>query len=111
MAEPYVVLIAYGNERPDYSGFVPTMASASLLETFFHAGQAERPITDDVLDLLRSVNDLNYRDTAQRLGAAVGQLDASDADYQAKLTELKAEFDAANKNIGDAGLRIDWPLK
>lgn len=110
VADPYAVVLVYGNARPDYAKFAPTMASAAILEKFFHAGAADRPVTSEILDLLKSVNDVSYRNRASGLLAQARGLNKQAPDYPAQLAAIQAEFEAANKNVQADGLRIKWEV-
>lgn len=110
LTDPYVVLVAYGNPRPDYANFTPTMASAAILEKFYHQKQSEQPFGTELLDLLKGVSNVAFRSRATDLLTRARGLDRNAPTYATQLAEIKAEFDALNKNIGDEGLRLPWPL-
>lgn len=108
--DPYIVLLVYGNEMPDYESFVPTMATAAMLDRFFHTGETGAPITGDILNLLKATNDIRFRNDAKRLIGDAQLVDASTEDGKKKVKLLKDRFDAAVKNLTDASLAPAWPL-
>lgn len=100
--DPYVVVGLDGSPRPDYSNFTPTMATASILDRFLHAGEGRPTTTGLIVDALKAYNDVQYRllaDSARKRLAGIAEPDGPEA------KQLKTLIDAYIKNIGNEDLR------
>jgi hypothetical protein len=97
----YVVLKLDGTDRPDYTAFAPTMASAAILDRFLHTG-SERPAgTDLILQSMKAFNDLHFRGKAEGIKRKLAQVGADSEEGR----KLKVLFGAYVKNISDTDLQ------
>lgn len=100
--DPYVVVSLDGTPRPDYAGFAPTLAAASILDRFLHTGEGRPTTTGLVVDALKAYNDVQYRMMAD---SAKKRLDALEDQNGEEGAHLKKLLDAYVKNIGNEDLR------
>jgi hypothetical protein len=92
---PYVVISLDGRMHDDYADFVPTAASAALLESFFHAGDGQQQSMGILLDAVRLYNDYQFKSKANGVAAEMAALDVNSAEYQ----KLKERYDAYLANM------------
>lgn len=93
--EPYMVISIDGREYGDeYKKFVPTAASAVLLEKFYNIGEGFAP-SDMLLEVVSLYNDLKFKERSDNAYKALQDLDKDSDEYNKK----KAEHDAYVANI------------
>ncbi len=95
---PYVVLSFDGRQHDEYKNFVPTAASAALLEHFFNVNENGVQLLTPLVDAMKVYNDLRYRTSADTLKARLAAI--ADHDSQA-YKDLLAEYNANVANIGN----------
>ncbi len=97
---PYVVISLDGAEKPKLANFTPTHASAAVLEKFYSVSDASGAAIDGFIDAMKVVNDLRFRNDADKLLAQIAK--SGNADQKAA---LQAQLDADLKNISDDRLK------
>ena len=100
---PYVVISLDGRVHDDYADFVPTAASAALLESFFHAGDGQQQSMGILLDAVRLYNDYQFKSKANEVAAEMARLDTNSAEYK----QLKARYDAYLANMLTDSFKLD----
>ncbi len=94
-SHPYVVISLDGRTNEAYKEFVPTAASAALLESFFHIGEGQQQSLDVVMDAVRLYNDHQFKRKADAIAERLTTMDPQSADYQ----RLKEKYDAYLANL------------
>jgi hypothetical protein len=97
--EPYVVISLDGAERKNLEGFAPTAASASVLKQFFNMRDGSEASIEAIMAGMKLVNDLKFREEAQKLERAVEKATGEDK------AKLQKRLDAVVKNILSEELR------
>ena len=69
--EPYIVISLDGKQRDNLKTFVPTVASAAVLQRFFQLQDGAQVAIDTVVQGLQLASDLKYRDQALSLKAKI----------------------------------------
>ncbi|MBA7705145.1 hypothetical protein ES703_113969 [subsurface metagenome] len=93
--EPYMVISIDGREYGDeYRKFIPTAASAVLLEKFYNIGEGSAP-SDILLEVASLYNDLKFKEKSDNACEALQGLNEGSDKYKKK----KAEYDAYVANI------------
>jgi hypothetical protein len=98
--QPYIVISLDGAEKPNLANFAPTHASAAVLQTFYGVSDASSALIDGFVDAMKVVNDLKFRDDADKLTARI----KATSDTQLK-QKLQTQLDADLKNISDDRLK------
>ena len=93
-SHPYVVISLDGRTNEAYKEFVPTAASAALLESFFHIGEGQQSL-DVVMDAVRLYNDHQFKRKADAIAERLTTMGPQSADYQ----RLKEKYDAYLANL------------
>lgn len=97
---PCAVVSLDGRQQDEkYKQFTPLAATADQLSTFFNIGDNTTKVVSDVVEGLKLVNDLHYRDDADALQKQIDALDKNAPNYQARLTELQNQRKAVIANI------------
>jgi hypothetical protein len=94
--EPYVVISLDGREHSELASFTPTVASAAVLQRFFHMRDGGTAAIDTLMEGLKLVSDMRYRQKAEALQKKIVDTPAGPAK-----DKLQAELDAILKNIGN----------
>jgi hypothetical protein len=92
--EPYIVISLDGKQRDNLKSFVPTVASAAVLQRFFQVQDGAQVAIDTVVQGLQLASDFKYREQAISLRAKIAA-----APDQATKDALQKQLDAALKNI------------
>lgn len=95
--DPYVVISLDGSERPTLAEFAPTAASASVLKNFFNIGEGVSTPIDTIVDAIRLLSDMGFRNKALEINKALKRL-PTDNPERAK---LQLQYDALVKNIAN----------
>jgi hypothetical protein len=98
--EPYIVLSLDGKQRDNLKTYMPTVATAAVLQRFFQIGEGGQVAIDTVAHAIQLASDFKYREQAITLKAKV----AAETDATEK-SKLQAQLDAALKNISNDGLK------
>lgn len=93
--DPYVVISLDGAPQPHYNGFVPTAATAGLLDQFFTVKDGVEQSAQSLIDAMKIYSDWIFRGKADKLKAELDKMNPQSEEYKKK----KAELDAAIKNI------------
>lgn len=93
--EPYLVISLDGRERPDLADFAPTAASASVLKQFFNLGEDARTPIDTVVEGIKLISDMRFRNKALELSKVLERLPEDSPDR----ARLQKQHDALVKNI------------
>lgn len=94
--EPYIVLSLDGKARPEWEGFSPTAASATLLGKFLDVKDGAETVLDSFVDAMKLFNDSKYRALADQARSKLAQItDANAPEAQ----ELKSRYQALIANI------------
>jgi hypothetical protein len=93
--EPYVVISLDGAEVKEYESFIPTAASADLLDRFFGIREGKEQPVDMLVDALKLYNDFQFRNKADALKKRLDGLKEGTDEHK----KAKAEYDALVKNI------------
>ncbi|MEM8882799.1 MAG: hypothetical protein AAGD14_01870, partial [Planctomycetota bacterium] len=97
---PYMVLSLDGRERPDFSSFSPTAASAAILERFYGKGAGLSAGMEVLTDAMQLYNDWVFRGKAERIALKLEGMSPGDPGYD----DLRKELDASLKNIQNSAL-------
>lgn len=87
---PYVVISLDGRNEDAYKEFIPTAASAALLDKFFAIKDGLMQPIDAVLEGLKLYSDLQFRLKAEKVQKDLSELDKDDPKYSKKKQELEA---------------------
>ncbi len=94
-ATPYIVISLDGKQKDHLKSFAPLAASAEILQRFFDVPEGGQVAVESLVQGLKVLSDLKYRQQAVDLGK---QLTNPNLD-QATKDRLKREQEAALKNI------------
>ncbi|MFK3640989.1 hypothetical protein [Pseudomonas protegens] len=95
--DPYVVISLDGRVRPDLAEFAPTAASASVLKGFFNMGEDVSIRIDTLVEGIRLLSDMRFRNKALEITKALEHLPADSPDR----ARLQQQYDAFVKNIAN----------
>jgi hypothetical protein len=98
--QPYVVISLDGAPKDELKTFMPTVASAAILQRFFQVQDGAQVSIDAIVQGLQLASDLKYRDQSMALKA---KLDA--ATTQEDKDAIQQQLDAALKNISTDALK------
>jgi hypothetical protein len=87
---PYVVISFDGTPQDAYRNFVPLAATADQLATFFNLGDNASKLIGDVVDGLKLLNDLKYRNQADSVSKRLNNLSSTDPQYKTLSDQYKA---------------------
>ncbi|CAG8866457.1 hypothetical protein [Pseudomonas fluorescens] len=93
--DPYVVISLDGRENLDLAEFAPTAASASVLKSFFNMGEDVSTPIDTIVEGIRLLSDMRFRNKALEIAKALNRLPADNPER----TRLQQQYDALVKNI------------
>lgn len=93
--EPYLVISLDGRERPELADFTSTAASASILKQFFNLGEDVRTPIDTIVEGIKLMSDMRFRNKAMELTKALERLPEDSPDR----ARLQKQYDALVKNI------------
>jgi hypothetical protein len=105
--KPYIVLIVDGAQKKNLETFAPTVATAGILERFYRTGDATSTSIDSMIDAMKVVSDMRFREQAIALAADIRELPANTP--AATRQRMLDEFTALTRNIGDQSLRPATP--
>jgi hypothetical protein len=97
--EPYIVLSLDGKQRDNLKSFVPSVASAAILQRFFQAQSGGQVAIDTMVQGLTLASDFKYREQALALKAKLA--DATEPEK----TQIQQQLAAALKNISTDALK------
>ena len=95
--EPYIVVLLDGRRQDAFKDFVPTAATAALLERFLQQKEGSDLVISAVVDAVKVYNDVRFRREADKLRAQLTDLEEGSPEYQ----RLKKRVDAMLANVGD----------
>ena len=99
---PYVIISLDGRKNDSYNEFIPTAASAVLLEKFYNLREGQGNTLDPLVDAIKIFNDYKFRRKADKLKE---ELEAFE-DKESKEYKLKEEeYNANISNILDDVLK------
>jgi hypothetical protein len=96
---PYVVISLNGEKREEYDSFVPTAASAALLERFYHIKDGQVVPTDMLLEAVKLYSDLQYKRKADDAESQQKNLDPNSEDYAEDYEKLEEKKKAYLANL------------
>lgn len=95
---PYVIISLDGRKNDNYKDFIPTAASAVMLEKFYSIREGQGRTLDPLVDAIKIYNDYKFRLKADDLQKELDKItDKTSEEYKAK----KEEYDANVSNILD----------
>ncbi|HEY2226667.1 MAG TPA: hypothetical protein VGI22_02815 [Xanthobacteraceae bacterium] len=97
--EPYIVVSLDGKQRDNLKAFLPTVASAAVLQRFFQVQDGAQVAIDSVVQGLQLTSDFKYREQAISLKAKLAAAPAADK------PDIQKQLDAALKNISTDALK------
>jgi len=89
---PYFVIAIDGAERPSLKGFAPLAATANILSTFFNIKDGGSIPVNDILNVFKAKNDVDYGKRALSAKAAIAAAQAAGQDTTALQQQLKADL-------------------
>lgn len=92
---PYLVLSLDGAPRKQYEGFMPTAATAALLERFYKSQAASSTVLEGLIEAMKLANDMRFRSRAESVKKEIDALAKDPAKQKAKIDE----YNALAKNI------------
>lgn len=98
---PYAIVGIDGADRPSFANFTPLAASSTLLAQFFNVQDGGTIPISDVLNVLKTVNDVSYRQKAENVQKAIG----SPLTDPTELPLLQQQLKAYLANIQDPDLK------
>jgi hypothetical protein len=87
---PYVVISLDGEKRGEYSEFIPTAASAAVLERFYHIKEGQEQSVDMLMEAIKLYNDLKYKQKADDIMSQLANVAEDHPDYQKLVTKRDA---------------------
>ncbi len=92
---PYVIISLDGRENDSYSEFIPTAASAVVLEKFYNLREGQGNTLDPLVDAIKIFNDYKFRRKADKLKEELDEfVDKESKEY--KLIEEKYNANISN---------------
>jgi hypothetical protein len=99
--QPYVVLLLDGRKQDAFKDFMPTAATAALLERFLQQKDGSEVVIGSIIEAVKLHSDLRFRKEADRLAGQLEGIDHASAQY----TALKKKIDALLANVGEQLLK------
>lgn len=93
---PYVIISLDGARNDNYSEFIPTAASAVILEKFFNIREGQGQTLDPLIDAIKVYNDYKFRRKADDLKEDLDKINNKESE---EYLESKKEYDALVENI------------
>jgi hypothetical protein len=99
--EPYIVVLVDGKKQDAFKDFVPTAATAAVLERFLQQKDGSEVVIGTIVDAVKLANDLRFRREADKLSERLHELKPDSPEYDT----LKKKVDALLANIGEQLLK------
>jgi hypothetical protein len=99
---PYLVISLDGAEHKKYENFMPTAATAAILERFYRSQRSSSASMEVLVDAIRLYSDVSFRRRAEALKLEIDKLGKGP-----KRDEKVKAYNAIAKNILNAELRLE----
>lgn len=97
---PYIIISLDGREYREYEKFIPTAASAALLQKFYNINKGQASL-DTLIEATSLYSDIRFKKRCDITWSELKKLKKSDKNYEKK----KAEYDAYVANILNEDIR------
>jgi len=100
--EPYVVISLDGRANDDFKGFMPTAATAAILDKFYNVNDGGSMPLDQLVEGLKLYNDIKFREKANTVAKKLKEMkDTNSEEYKG----LLVIFNAYVANVNNAILK------